>query len=420
MNFHVKKVSMTAASMVAVAALALAGCGGSSDDTTGSDESESDAFVAGGLFPLTGSLAFLGPPEVAAFKLAIQDINDAGGVLDKDIEDVQADVSDADHADQNTAGAQSVLSKNPSVILGPASSSVVKNVYKEISEAKVPIISMGATSTNFSGFDDYFFRTVPPDTVQGAVLGNVVADDGVKKLAIACFNDEYGTSLRDVLVQTVKDAGVEVVYGETDTFDPTETNFSSLVSEIKATSPDRIAVIAFDQTKSIVKELAGQGVDTSKLYFVDGNTADYSEDLEAGLLKGSKGTIPGAKASDDFQSQLEEIDDTLTTFTYAAETYDGLVLAALAAEKGGAVDGETIQKNLLAVSGADGGEECTTYADCVKLVQDGKDIQYKGQAGIGPLNDNHDPSTANIGIWEFDENNVPQQVDQLEGEVPAD
>ena len=61
----------------------------------------------------------------------------------------------------------------------------------------------------------------------------------MKNLAIAVFNDEYGTSLRDVVVKTVEDAGVNVVYGEKDTFDPTETNFSSMVTAIKATNPTR-------------------------------------------------------------------------------------------------------------------------------------------------------------------------------------
>ena len=52
----------------------------------------------------------------------------------------------------------------------------------------------------------------------------------MKNLAIAVFNDEYGTHLRDVVVKTVEDAGVNVVYGEKDAFDPTETNFSSIAT----------------------------------------------------------------------------------------------------------------------------------------------------------------------------------------------
>lgn len=407
-----RKLSITATAMVAAAVMALAGCGSSGS-------AKSDTFMAAGLFPLTGSMAYLGPANIATMKLAQKDINAAGGVLGKDIEITSADTADADHADQNTSSAQSVLAKNPSVVVGPPSSSVVKNTYKQVTSAKVPMISSGATSTAFSGLSDYFFRTIPPDTVQGAVLGQIIAQDGVKNLAIAVFNDEYGTSLRDVVVKTVEDAGVNVVYGEKDTFDPTETNFSSMVTAIKATNPDATLVIAFDQTKPLLKALASAGVNTKKLYFVDGNTSDYSSELDAGLLEGSKGTIPGINPSDDFVKRLESTGvDLKNTTTYGAETYDGIILAALAAQKGGSADGKTIQANMAAVSGSTKGEKCDSYKACVALLKDGKEIQYKGQTSIGAFNDAHDPSSASIGVYKYDADNKPVFDHSQEGSVP--
>lgn len=418
-----RKLSITATAMVAAAVMALAGCGssGTADSAASgsSGSAKSDTFMAAGLFPLTGSMAYLGPANIATMKLAQKDINAAGGVLGKDIEITSADTSDADHADQNTSSAQSVLAKNPSVVVGPPSSSVVKNTYKQVTSAKVPMISSGATSTAFSGLSDYFFRTIPPDTVQGAVLGQIIAQDGVKNLAIAVFNDEYGTSLRDVVVKTVEDAGVNVVYGEKDTFDPTETNFSSIVTAIKASNPDATLVIAFDQTKPLLKALASAGVNTKKLYFVDGNTSDYSSELDAGLLEGSKGTIPGVNPSDDFVKRLESTGvDLKNTTTYGAETYDGIILAALAAQKGGSADGKTIQANMAAVSGSTKGEKCDSYKACVALLKDGKEIQYKGQTSIGAFNDAHDPSSASIGVYKYDADNKPVFDHSQEGSVP--
>lgn len=201
-----RKLSITATAMVAAAVMALAGCGSSNSSSSSSSSASTSGtktskFVLGGLWPETGSLAYLAPPELAAEKLAVKDINDVGGVLGNKITTVDADTSDADHADQNTSAAQSVLSKNPSFIIGPASSSVVKNTYKSITSQNVPMLSMGATSASFSGLSDYFFRTVAPDTVQGAVMGNLIAQDGVQKLAIAVFNDEYGTGLRDTIAK---------------------------------------------------------------------------------------------------------------------------------------------------------------------------------------------------------------------------
>ena len=423
-----RKLSITATAMVAAAVMALAGCGSSNSSSSSSSSASTSGtktskFVLGGLWPETGSLAYLAPPELAAEKLAVKDINDAGGVLGNKITTVDADTSDADHADQNTSAAQSVLSKNPSFIIGPASSSVVKNTYKSITSQNIPMLSMGATSaatsTAFSGLSDYFFRTVAPDTVQGAVMGNLIAQDGVQKLAIAVFNDEYGTGLRDTIVKTASAAGVDIIYGEKDTFDPTETNFSSIATDIKASNPDATLVIAFDQTKPLLKALASAGVNTKKLYFVDGNTSDYSSELDAGLLEGSKGTIPGVNPSDDFVKRLESTGvDLKNTTTYGAETYDGIILAALAAQKGGSADGKTIQANMAAVSGSTKGKECDSYKACLALLKDGKEIQYKGQTSIGAFNDAHDPSSASIGVYKYDADNKPVFDHSQEGSVP--
>lgn len=418
-----RKLSITATAMVAAAVMALAGCGSSNSSSSSSSSASTSGtktskFVLGGLWPETGSLAYLAPPELAAEKLAVKDINDAGGVLGNKITTVDADTSDADHADQNTSAAQSVLSKNPSFIIGPASSSVVKNTYKSITSQNIPMLSMGATSAGFSGLSDYFFRTVAPDTVQGAVMGNLIAQDGVQKLAIAVFNDEYGTGLRDTIVKTASAAGVDIIYGEKDTFDPTETNFSSMVTAIKATNPDATLVIAFDQTVPLVKELAAQGLDTHKLYMTDGNTVDHSADFDAGLLKGSTGTIPGAHPTEEFQKNVKSFNAKVTDFTYTAETYDAIVLAALAAQKGGATDGTTVQKNLMAVSGSTKGKECDSYKACLALLKDGKEIQYKGQTSIGAFNDAHDPSSASIGVYKYDADNKPVFDHSQEGSVP--
>ena len=419
-----RKLSITATAMVAAAVMALAGCGSSNSSSSSSSSASTSGtktskFVLGGLWPETGSLAYLAPPELAAEKLAVKDINDAGGVLGNKITTVDADTSDADHADQNTSAAQSVLSKNPSFIIGPASSSVVKNTYKSITSQNIPMLSMGATSAGFSGLSDYFFRTVAPDTVQGAVMGNLIAQDGVQKLAIAVFNDEYGTGLRDTIVKTASAAGVDIIYGEKDTFDPTETNFSSMVTAIKATNPDATLVIAFDQTVPLVKELAAQGLDTHKLYMTDGNTVDHSADFDAGLLKGSTGTIPGAHPTEEFQKNVKSFNAKVTDFTYTAETYDAIVLAALAAQKGGATDGTTVQKNLMAVSGSTKGEECDSYKACLALLKDGKEIRYKGQTSIGAFNDAHDPSSASIGVYKYDADNKPVFDHSQEGSVPT-
>ena len=74
-----------------------------------------------------------------------------------------------------------------------------------------------------------------------------------------------------------------------------------------------------------------------------------------------------------------------------------------------------MQDNYAAVSGATDGEECTTYADCVALLEDGKEIRYTGPSGIGPIDNENDPSSAFVGIYTFNADNKNELTSTVEG-----
>lgn len=419
--------AVRAAALAGAVALVLTACGGSAEN--GDDDADADAgdtggessspLIVGSLLPQTGSLAFLGPPEIAGVDLAVNEINEAGGVLGSDVEVIHADSSDADNAEVATQSVTDLISQDVAVIVGAASSSVTLNVVDDITGAEIVQISPANTSTKLSGYSDFYFRTAPSDLVQGSALGNLVVNDGHANVAFLVFNDDYGITLRDVAKATIEEAGGTVVYGNPgEEFDPASDDvIASAVTAAMATNPDAIVIIAFDQTKLIVPALASAGFDTSKLYFVDGNLADYSADFEPGTLEGAQGTLPGANATEDFRARLATVDDGLKDFAYAAESYDAVVLAALAAVKGGATDGPTIQENLAAVSGATDGTECETFADCVELIEAGDEIAYKTVSGAGPFNEDNDPSSAFVGIYQFDAENKYTWVKEEFGEV---
>ena len=276
---------------------------------------------------------------------------------------------------------------------------------------------------SLSGYDDFYFRTAPPDGIQGDALGNLSRPDGYQKIAFIVFNDAYGIGLRDVVQTTIEAAGGEITYGAKDAsqeFPPAQTSFSAEVSGALATNPDAIVVLAFDETKSIVPELQNAGWDMSKVYLTDGNTSSYGDAFPAGTLEGAKGTIPGNDPDAGFKDRLKGWYDSaegaeLTDFSYGAESYDAVILSALAAIKGGATDPVTIQANLAAVSGANGGTECTTYEECVAALDAGDEIDYNGPSGAGPFDDENDPSSAFVGIYQYDGENNISLIDTVEG-----
>ncbi|MFC7497490.1 MULTISPECIES: ABC transporter substrate-binding protein [unclassified Nocardioides] len=435
--------------MAGTAALsfALTACGGDSDD--GGDEPQAedtatseapaadsftndkcagsatsaDSFRVGGILPLTGNLAYLGPPEISGVGLAVSDINAAGGVGGAQAcHDVQ-DSGDSTDMSVSTASAGTLVASKPSVIIGAASSSVSLNVVDTFADNKIVQISPANTAVDLSGYSPWYFRTAPPDGVQGNALGTLISTDGYSKVGFLVFNDTYGTGLRNAVEQTVTAAGGSCVYGckgQGDEFPAGQTTFSAEVSGVLAAKPDAIVVLAFDETKSIIPELKAQGWDMAKTYLSDGNTADYSADFEPGTMEGAQGTIPGADPEQGFKDRLvgwydQAEGQQLKDFAYGAESYDATILAALAAVKGGGTDPATIKDNIAAVSGATDGEECTSYEDCVALLDEGSEIRYAGPSGIGPIDDENDPSSAFVGIYTYNTDNKNELTSTVEG-----
>ena len=393
------------------------------NDKCKGNQDSSNALRVGGILPLTGNLAFLGPPEIAGVGLAVSEINAAGAGITA-CHDVQ-DSGDSTDMAVSSASAGSLVASKPSVVIGAASSSVSLNVVDTFADNKIVEISPANTAIDLSGYSPWYFRTAPPDTIQGSALGTLISSDGYQKIAFLVFNDTYGTGLRNAVQATVEGAGGECVYGckdEGNEFPAGQTTFSTEVGAALASNPDAIVILAFDETKSIVPELKGQGWDMAKTYYSDGNTADYSKDFAKGTLEGAQGTIPGADATDEFKTRLsgwyESAEGSaLADFAYGPESYDATILSALAALKGGDTTSQTIQKNLAAVSGATDGTECASFAECAELIAGGDEVRYTGPSGIGPINEQNDPSSAFVGIYTFDENNKNIFSTTVEGSV---
>ncbi|MBO1901016.1 ABC transporter substrate-binding protein [Leucobacter weissii] len=423
----ITKRTAGAVALIASAALVLSAC--SSTPETPADENDggsTEALKIATLLPQTGSLGFLMPPVQAGIAQAQADIEAAGGVLGQPIE-IVAEANEGDATDLTVVekGADDVIASGASFVLGAMGSGRSAHVVDKIAEAGILQGSPSNTDAGLSGVSPNYFRTAPPDTVQGDALGSQILDDGKTSVAFLTFNDPYGLGLRDVIQQTVEAGGAEVVYGgkgDGNEFPTEQTSFSSEITAVKDSGAEAIVVVTYDQLKQIVPEAVNQGLDLSTFYLVDGNANGYGEEFPEGTLAGAQGSIPGAQANEEFQDQLEEIyeaefDGELESFTYAPEAYDLVTIVALAAEKAGATDADSIREQLHAVTGANGGTEVTSFEEGKAAIEAGDEIHYVGKAGTGPLNDNNDPSSAFIGIYQYDDDNNPVFQRAIEGAV---
>jgi ABC-type branched-subunit amino acid transport system substrate-binding protein len=403
-----------AAVVLAAATLVLTACGSDSDsDSGGKSDSGSKAakgdgtLTIGTLLPQTGDLAFLGPPEFAGVQTAVDDINAAGGVLDKDVVQVKADSGDGT---PDIAGAQTdkLLDANADAVVGAASSSVSLSVIDKITGAGVVQFSPANTSP---ALDDaktdpknLYFRTAPSDVLQGAVMANTLIEDGRNNVAILARQDSYGELLAAQIDKGVKAGGGNVVTKQLYSADAT--NYTAEVNKVAASKPDAIVLVSFDETKKLVPALIAKGVGPQDVpaYFVDGNTADYSKDFKKGTLTGTKATLPGAELTSDFRKRLLKTDPKLKDFTYGPESYDATVLTALAAISAKSDDPTTFAPWI--IKNSTGGTACTTFKECAALAKKGEDIDYNGLSGPIELGKTGSPTKATIGIYKYSPDNT--------------
>jgi len=419
--------------VLATASLALTACGGGSTDKNASGGNSSSSAPAssssapkkgdgvltiGDLLPQTGDLAFLGPPEFAGVKSAIDDINAAGGVLGKPVAEVKADSGDGT---PDIAGAQTdkLLNANADVVLGAASSSVSLSVIDKITGAGVVQFSGANTSP---ALDDpktdpknLYFRTAPSDVLQGAVLANTVIADGKNNVAILARQDSYGELLANQVEKGIKAGGGNVAIKKLYSADAT--NFTAEVNAVAATKPDAIVLIAFNETTKIIPTMIAKGVGPKdqQVYFVDGNTADYSKDFPKGTLTGVKATYPGAELTSDFRARMLKTDPKLKDFTYGPEAYDAVTLSALAATEAKTDDPTTFAPDIIKVS--KDGTECSSFKECADLLKKGEDIDYQGVSGPCDLGDTGSPTKATIGIFQYDASNTYKNLKYVTGVI---
>ena len=411
--------------VVGVASLALAACGGDDEgDGTAAGESPTaeltgdGELVLGTLLPQTGSLAFLGPPEFAGVDLGVQEVNEAGGVLGQDVVVNHTDSGDTS-TDIASQSVDSLISQDVDAIIGAASSGVTATVIDAVVQSGTVMFSPANTSPDFTDYPDdgFYFRTAPSDVLQGRVMGDLVISDGYANVGIMALQDPYGEGLAENVTISVEEGGGTIAGGEAIIYDPNAANYATEVTQMAALAPDAIVLIGFAETLTIIPELVNQGIGPQDvpLYFVDGNLSNYGDQLPAGTLDGNKGTLPGAETTEDFQARALEVDPALEDFSYAPESYDAVILIALAAIAAGDDGGEAIASRLVEISKE--GTKCTTFEECAGLLEDGEDIDYDGASGPVEFSDVGDPTQATIGIYQYGPDNTYTNVEFREGQL---
>lgn len=179
---------------------------------TGSVQAEEkEPVVIGGLFPQTGVCAHIGAKEVKGVELAVEEINEFGGVLGRPFKVIIEDTESRPKAAIDAAHKLIDINKVPIILGCHASSNTIPTATYSNSKGVIQI-SVSSTSPDVRNIGPYHFSICGLDDIMGKHITRFAMEDsGKKKWGIFVMNDPYGVGIAKEMQKEIKRQGGEVV-----------------------------------------------------------------------------------------------------------------------------------------------------------------------------------------------------------------
>ena len=353
----------------------------------------------GSMLSLTGSLGGVGQEQLQAANLAVQEINRAGGVVGQSITIENKD-DGTDETKAKTA-ADAFVKEGIPVVIGATGSSKCVSALGELGPKGIPMISASCTSPELTTSDPTgtFFRTLPPDTLQGKLLSERAVQKHFTKVAILNVGDTYGTPLSNEFETAFKATAGNTVLVHHQYTEGQSDYTSDINSLFAAGAPEAILLVAYpeDAAKMIKNFKAGTHAGEGTFWFFSDALDDPGFVSAAGsnlFTFQHEGTYPGTPAGsryDTYKSAYKTVYGVDSVEgDQGVNAYDAVYLAALAMEAGKATTADAVKTNLLAVSKGGTKYGPTEYKQAAADAKAGKDIDFEGASGNLDMDDSGD------------------------------
>ncbi len=244
---------------------------GDAGDETASAENCVDEVVIGTAWPMSGTFSFVGDAEIAGAELAVEEINEAGGIESLCGATVRLAIADAGGTAEEAATAVERLLDDEadiSAIAGSWLSSFTLSATEVSERAGVPFIteSFADSATDRDGFTHVFGYSPPASAIKGLILESIEpgleqAGISMETVAVVGSTSAAAVPLQEALIAEFDERGVEVAV--TDTWAPGGLDDpSGVATKIANANVDVIFNIAFafDDVSGLQNELIARGV----------------------------------------------------------------------------------------------------------------------------------------------------------------
>ena len=335
MKFAKKLMALSLAAVMAGSCLTACGDSSKADGGKSGDE---NTIVIGGSGPLTGGAAQYGVAVKNAAQLAVDEINEAGGVNGVKFKLVFED-DEADPGDKAINAYNQLKDKGMQVMLGTVTTGSCLAVIDKTKSDNIFQITPSASAQDVIK-NDNAFQVCFTDPNQGKASADYIADNNIaKKIAVIYDNsDAYSSGIFNTFKSEAKEKGLDIVAEQSFTKD-SKTDFSAQISAAKSAEAELLFLPIYYQEASLILAQCKSADFTPKFFGCDGLDGILSVDnFDKSLAEGVMLLTPFAADAEDeatqkFVKAYKEKYKDETPNQFAADAYDGVKIIAKLVEK---------------------------------------------------------------------------------------
>jgi len=249
MNASPKKAAFI--TLIGIGALALTSCSGAAVNLGGEDGAAAEEIVIGALHPLSGANAVDGQQMSFAAKMAVNEANEAGGIICLDGAHVKLDAADTKgEPDTGQSEATRLIQEGASALVGSFQSGTSANIAAVSERNGVPfVMDVSALDSILQQGYTYSFRIQPSGAMMGergaTFLEGIVNEAGAEVDTIGYLYEQgnYGASVYEAFAAEAAELGMKVTPAIS--YDPASSDLSTQVQQALAGGADVLAVSGY-------------------------------------------------------------------------------------------------------------------------------------------------------------------------------
>ncbi len=318
-----------------------------------------ETYKIGGIFSVTGPASFLGDPEKKSMEMAVEEINEQGGIDGRKLETVIYD-TEGDPSKTVMSVSKLINKDKVTAIIGPSRTPTTLAVVPVVQKFEIPFISCAAGNKIVSPVKPWVFKTAQSDILAVASIYQHMKSRGIKTLGIITVENAFGESGKEQLLSQAGEFGLEVVRSET--FGGKDSDMTAQLTKIRRESPDALVCWGTNPGPAVVAKNVRQLEMDIPLYQSHGVASPKFIELAGKAAEGillPTGKILVADLLPDKDPQKEVIQDYISSYRekfgesvsgFGGYAYDAVMLLAKALE-GTDGDRAEIRKNLENIKG---------------------------------------------------------------------